>query len=50
VCVLRFIHIPWKGGELFDQILEKGSFTEMDASKIIAQLLSALEYVHSLGE
>lgn len=34
------------GGELFDRIIEKGSFTEKDAGLIIYQLLSAISYLH----
>jgi calcium-dependent protein kinase len=35
-----------EGGELFDEILHRGSFTEMDAAKVIKQLLSAIAYCH----
>ena len=35
------------GGELFDAILEKGSFKEQEASFIMKQLLSAISYIHS---
>ncbi len=38
-----------KGGELFDRIIEQESFSEEDAAKITAQLLSALEYMHGKG-
>ncbi|KAI8915671.1 kinase-like domain-containing protein [Gorgonomyces haynaldii] len=34
------------GGELFDRILAKGSYTEADAARIIKQLLEAVEYLH----
>ncbi|XP_041378894.1 LOW QUALITY PROTEIN: calcium/calmodulin-dependent protein kinase type 1D-like [Gigantopelta aegis] len=37
------------GGELFDRIISKGSYTEKDASSLIRQVLEALEYLHSLG-
>ena len=37
------------GGELFDQIVAKGYFTEADAAHIIRELLEALDYIHSLG-
>jgi serine/threonine protein kinase len=38
-----------KGGELFKHIIEKGAFSEADASKIMAQILNALSYLHSKG-
>ncbi|KAI8928586.1 kinase-like domain-containing protein [Entophlyctis helioformis] len=34
------------GGELFDRILAKGSYTEKDAASIVKQLISALAYLH----
>ncbi|KAK3709228.1 hypothetical protein QZH41_015442 [Actinostola sp. cb2023] len=38
-----------QGGELFDRIVEKGSYTEQDASQLINQILEAADYLHSLG-
>ncbi|KXJ12506.1 calcium/calmodulin-dependent protein kinase type 1D isoform X2 [Exaiptasia diaphana] len=38
-----------QGGELFDRIVEKGSYTEQDASQLIQQILEAADYLHSLG-
>ncbi len=35
------------GGELFDQIVKKGSFTEYEAANVIKQILSAVNYIHS---
>jgi len=32
---------------LFDRIVEKGSYTEKDASQVVAQILDAVEYLHS---
>jgi len=37
------------GGELFDQILEKGSYTEDEARKIARDMLRGIAYLHSLG-
>ncbi len=36
-----------EGGELFDKIVEKGSFSEAEAAGAMKQLLSAVNYVHS---
>ena len=35
------------GGELFDRIVEKGSYTERDAAELIRQVLDAVDYMHS---
>ena len=37
------------GGELFDYIIAKGSFTEHMAAEVTVQCLSALQYLHSRG-
>ncbi|KAF0035113.1 hypothetical protein F2P81_012871 [Scophthalmus maximus] len=37
------------GGELFDRIIEKGFYTEKDASKLIQQILDAVKYLHDMG-
>jgi calcium-dependent protein kinase len=36
-----------EGGELFDKIVEKGSFSEADASGVMKQLLSSICYIHN---
>lgn len=38
-----------QGGELFDRIVEKGSYTEKDASDLIRQILLAVDYLHGQG-
>jgi len=38
-----------KGGELYEEIVKRKSFSEKDASSIMQQLFSALEYLHSKG-
>ncbi|XP_065566259.1 calcium/calmodulin-dependent protein kinase type 1-like [Artemia franciscana] len=37
------------GGELFDRIVEKGSYTERDASFLIKQVLEAVDFMHDQG-
>ncbi|KAJ7331750.1 hypothetical protein JRQ81_013930 [Phrynocephalus forsythii] len=37
------------GGELFDRILERGVYTEKDASIVIRQVLGAVHYLHENG-
>lgn len=37
------------GGELFDRIIAKGSFTERDATRVVKMLLDGVKYLHSLG-
>lgn len=37
------------GGELFDRIVERGNFTEIEAKTVMGQLLSALSCMHRRG-
>ena len=37
------------GGELFDRIIAKGSYTEKDASILTHQILDAVDYLHGMG-
>eukprot|EP01097_Dermamoeba_algensis_P000143 TRINITY_DN1050_c0_g1_i2.p1 TRINITY_DN1050_c0_g1~~TRINITY_DN1050_c0_g1_i2.p1 ORF type:complete len:363 (-),score=106.35 TRINITY_DN1050_c0_g1_i2:267-1355(-) len=37
------------GQELFDKIIEKGNYSEKDASLIIRQIVAAIDYLHSQG-
>lgn len=34
---------------MFDRIVEKGFYTEKDASTLIRQVLDAVDYLHKLG-
>jgi len=38
-----------EGGELFDRIVKKGSFSEKEASRVIRQVLSAIQHLHVQG-
>ena len=44
-----FLCFRVQGGELFDRIVEKGSYTEKDASDLIRQILLAVDYLHGQG-
>jgi len=37
------------GGELFDRIVQQGSFNEKEASYVTKQVLSGVHYLHSIG-
>ncbi|XP_056129037.1 calcium/calmodulin-dependent protein kinase IGb [Lampris incognitus] len=37
------------GGELFDRILDRGMYSEKDASRVIQQVLQAVNYLHQRG-
>ncbi|KAF9952579.1 hypothetical protein BGZ72_006116 [Mortierella alpina] len=37
------------GGELFDQLLKKGYYTEGDAARLVREILLGVEYLHSMG-
>ena len=43
ICISRVT-----GGELFDRIVERGSYTEKDASILVEQILKGVAYLHSL--
>eukprot|EP00698_Gefionella_okellyi_P004263 TRINITY_DN13956_c0_g1_i1.p1 TRINITY_DN13956_c0_g1~~TRINITY_DN13956_c0_g1_i1.p1 ORF type:complete len:420 (-),score=88.23 TRINITY_DN13956_c0_g1_i1:40-1227(-) len=38
-----------KGGELFEQIVKRGHYSEEDARRIMAEIVSAVEYLHANG-
>jgi len=37
------------GGELFDRVIDNGTFSERDAAILISQVLEAVAYLHGLG-
>jgi tRNA A-37 threonylcarbamoyl transferase component Bud32 len=37
------------GGELFDQIVERGNYSENDAANLIRQVLEGIDYMHKHG-
>ncbi|KAI9348318.1 kinase-like domain-containing protein [Zopfochytrium polystomum] len=37
------------GGELFDDIVKRGKYTEADASRIVHKILDAVDYLHEMG-
>lgn len=37
------------GGELFDRIIAKGSFSERDATRVLKMVLEGVHYLHGLG-
>jgi len=37
------------GGELFDQIVQRGTYSERDAANVVRQILEAVEYLHNNG-
>ncbi|KAM9985551.1 hypothetical protein ACTFIZ_009106 [Dictyostelium cf. discoideum] len=37
------------GGELFDKIVEKGSYSEADAANLVKKIVSAVGYLHGLN-
>jgi serine/threonine protein kinase len=37
------------GGELFDRIVAKGSYSEKEASEVIKSVASAIHYLHNIG-
>lgn len=43
--VLEFI----PGGELFDQIVERGNYSEHDAAALVRQILEGIDYMHKHG-
>ena len=37
------------GGELFDRIVKKGSYSEKEASEVVKSVTAALQYLHDNG-
>ncbi len=38
-----------RGGELFDEIVHRGAFSEKDAAELLRQIVIAVDYLHSMG-
>lgn len=38
-----------KGGELFDEIVRRGKFSEKDAAMLVKQILSCINYCHGIN-
>eukprot|EP01097_Dermamoeba_algensis_P009413 TRINITY_DN6616_c0_g1_i1.p1 TRINITY_DN6616_c0_g1~~TRINITY_DN6616_c0_g1_i1.p1 ORF type:complete len:316 (-),score=54.94 TRINITY_DN6616_c0_g1_i1:206-1153(-) len=38
-----------EGGELFEQVIKRGRYTEKEAARILVQIISAVDYLHSQG-
>jgi serine/threonine protein kinase len=45
ILVLDFI----QGGELFDHLIQNGAYSELDASRIVRDIASALNFLHGIG-
>lgn len=45
ILILDFI----RGGELFDHLIAKGAYSELDASRIVREVASALLFLHGIG-
>jgi serine/threonine protein kinase len=37
------------GGELFDEIMKRGTFQEKDAAMIVHKILNSISYMHGMG-
>lgn len=37
------------GGEMFEYLIEHGAYSEVDASRLLRQVASALDYIHGIG-
>jgi len=46
---LYFVMELVTGGELFDRIVDKGSYSEDDAKELVRKIVSAVEYLHNKG-
>jgi serine/threonine protein kinase len=48
-CISPLVCCSNPGGELFERILAKGSYTEQDAAALISQVLDAINYLHEMN-
>lgn len=47
--VFYFVMELLSGGDLFDRVVKKGSYSECDANSLMRKLLTAIAYIHSRG-
>eukprot|EP00581_Thalassiosira_minuscula_P011566 CAMPEP_0183713244 /NCGR_PEP_ID=MMETSP0737-20130205/8139_1 /TAXON_ID=385413 /ORGANISM="Thalassiosira miniscula, Strain CCMP1093" /LENGTH=908 /DNA_ID=CAMNT_0025941997 /DNA_START=158 /DNA_END=2884 /DNA_ORIENTATION=+ len=38
-----------QGGEMFDHLIQHGQYSELDASRLVSEILSALAFLHNIG-
>ena len=44
-----YLPVRATGGELFDAIVKRGSYSEDDAARIVRQISTAVHYLHRKG-
>jgi hypothetical protein len=44
--ILTFYYVLFQGGEVFDRLVEKVTFSEMETADLLVQLLCAVSFMH----